>query len=189
MKARDHLRAAAREAARKARDGAGSAREGLSSVKEHASSSTDARLQKLSGIADSAGRQTAGAGRKMKTVPSAVTSKRKSALDQAGRTGPGAAVGKAARRFGIEVSRLPVLSLPSDAMRQRNGVVVLTEMVRDSPEDPVVTLWLAEALTAMEKDMRRYTVARAAISPTSLVTREVLTSASALGLPGLPPAR
>lgn len=84
-----------------------------------------------------------------------------------------------------EVSRLPVITAVADATRSMHGLAPLTQRVVDAPEDPWTHLWLAEALARMKRTQRVTTGARAAIEPSSLVTRTAVAGVSKVGSAGV----
>jgi hypothetical protein len=99
----------------------------------------------------------------------------------AGASRGGAAAGRATRRFTAELQRLPILSAASDALQQKNAISELAERFEAEPDSPYTSLWLGEALRALERDMRVYAAARAVYQPTSLATRHLLKTGARLG--------
>jgi hypothetical protein len=123
-----------------------------------------------------------GAGRPVaKALGRGAGATRDAMLNRVGGTSGGAALGNAVRRLGGEYSRLPLISLASDVAKGKNSVMKLTESVRANPSDLSANLWLAEALKALERDMGLYTLARTVSSPHSVVTRQLVKGAAALG--------
>jgi hypothetical protein len=107
---------------------------------------------------------------------------------KAGASRSGAAVGRGARRVAAEMQRLPLLSAPGDVLRAKNAVFELTERFEAEPENPYTSLWLGEALKALERDTRVLVAARSALNPTTLLTRQALKTGAELGAESSLPA-
>jgi hypothetical protein len=100
----------------------------------------------------------------------------------AGETGAGAAAANVFRRVGSVAGQLPVLSLSADALRERHGVLALTERAAADPTDPMVHLFLAEAMAAMAREQAVVEAARTVASPSSAVAREVMRAVAQVGI-------
>ncbi|MGY1762405.1 hypothetical protein ACI79G_15990 [Geodermatophilus sp. SYSU D00779] len=112
------------------------------------------------------------------TVAAALEDKRKSFATQCASTELGSFVAarvRTASKFGREV---PVLSLVSDLLDEKNGITTLSERVAADPHDPMVHVWLGEALLAHKQDATAYVAIRTAVSPGVLVRRELFRAAS-----------
>ncbi|MBB5867969.1 hypothetical protein F4553_001348 [Allocatelliglobosispora scoriae] len=102
-------------------------------------------------------------------------------VERGGQTRVGGGLGKAVRTIGGELSKLPLLSLPSDVMTERNGITELTALVAAEPTDPARSLWLGQALRAMERDQKIYFAVRSVVDPTKVVTRQLVGAAAEMG--------
>ncbi len=107
--------------------------------------------------------------------------KRQLAVGTLGATERGRRLGQFARRYGGKAASLPVLSIVSDAINERSGVVAHRAALQGRPEGLFENLWLGEALLAAEADRALYAAAQTAMNPQSLVTREAMKSISTLG--------
>jgi hypothetical protein len=100
----------------------------------------------------------------------------------AGETGAGAAAGNIIRRVGSVAGQLPVLSLSADALRERHGVLVLTERAKADPTNPMAHLFLAEAMAAMAREQAVVNAARTVANPSSAVAREAMRAVAQVGI-------
>jgi hypothetical protein len=100
----------------------------------------------------------------------------------AGETGAGAAAGNVIRRVGSVAGQLPVLSLSADALRERHGVLVLTERAEADPTNPMAHLFLAEAMAAMAREQAVVDAARTVANPSSAVAREAMRAVAQVGI-------
>jgi hypothetical protein len=176
-----YLRAAVKEASKRSRDGAKAARVGAETAIERARESEDVRLSRIAGAAEKSAAKVRSSAKRAKVAPGRTRARHDALSGRAGATAVGAGVGRVTRRAGGELQRIPVLSLPSEVLRQKNGVVHLTERIEQEPANPFAYLWLAEALDSFQRDMSRYLVARTALSPSSLLTYHAIKSAASLG--------
>jgi hypothetical protein len=160
MGSMDRLRAAAKEAADYGRAGLAAARAreerwlGSGGVTRHAAD----RLASVRAVSDGVVGRAAG-------------------------TAAGGAVGHGARAFGRWAQRMPLLTAPTDLVRERHNVEVLFDAVRADPRDVLAHLYLGEALAAMEADLGRLDLVRMSVNPTSVMFREALRTASTIGSP------
>jgi hypothetical protein len=104
-------------------------------------------------------------------------------VGRAAGTATGGAVGQGARAFGRWAQRMPLLTAPTDLIRERHNVEVLFDAVGADPNDVLAHLYLGEALAAMEADLGRLDLVRVSVNPTSLMFREALRTASTIGSP------
>jgi hypothetical protein len=118
---------------------------------------------------------------KAKTLGEQARAKRDDTLVWAGSTNTGGRVGELARRFGGEMSGIPLLSLPRDLIRERSDITRLTDDVRQDPTDLYACLFLAEALATLERDMELYQVAQGIANPQAAVTRQAVKTLAGLG--------
>ncbi|WP_100501725.1 hypothetical protein [Geodermatophilus chilensis] len=131
--------------------------------------------------------------RGIETGATAVQSRAQQATDAALRRAAASeqatAMGAAVRRTAAELSSLPVLSLPGDTARAKNGVLDMRRLARQHPDDPLVTVQLAESLQRYEADMRTYRLVRGVAAPHTLAVSYTVKAGSTLGrteLPGRP---
>jgi hypothetical protein len=90
-------------------------------------------------------------------------------------------VGRGLRALSGELQRLPVVSLPADLLRAKSSIAELAERFRAEPENPYASLWLGEALKALERDTRYYLVARGVLQPTALLASQALKTGALVG--------
>lgn len=122
------------------------------------------------------------AGREIRTAAS-------DKLVAAGQTETGAAVGKRVRKVAVKLGELPILSAPLDAAKARHGVDELAATFRSHPGDPMVAVHLAEALDAVQHDLKAYRVVRSAVDHAYLLHRQLVVAAAGLGDEGNDPTR
>jgi hypothetical protein len=108
------------------------------------------------------------------TVVRSFEAKRADPAGQWGDSEVGASVRRWVRTAGRYAGQLPVLSLVSDVLDERHGLSVLAERVRAESSSPMVHVQLGEALLAHKHDSATYLALRTALSPTALVTHQVL---------------
>jgi len=96
-------------------------------------------------------------------------------------TAPGAAAGSAVRRLGARARQIPLLTLPADALQERNGVRMLAENAAANPDCPMAHLWLGEALSALAKDQLVFNAARTVLNPLSALSREAMRAVGRMG--------
>jgi hypothetical protein len=70
----------------------------------------------------------------------------------------------------------------TDVVNEKNSIVELREMRAQDPTNPLLNLWLAEAIRSSERDMRRYVAARTAIDPSFVLVKEGLRTVGTLGV-------
>lgn len=160
MKGMDHLRAAAAEAKARGKDGVEAARRRA----QEANPEAYRRSEKV--IRGSLEQQKA------------LQDKLNEGYRAAGETTVGSATGGAVRRVGSVARQLPLLSAAADVMQEKNNVRVLAEQAAANPNDPLVHLWLGEAMVTMARDQLVFDAVRTAVNPMTAVVRE---SARALG--------
>jgi len=160
MGAMDRLRAAAKEAADYGRAGLAAAR------------ATEERLLGAGGVTRHTTERLASARAASDGV-----------VGRAAGTAAGGAVGQGARAFGRWAQRMPLLTAPTDLIRERHNVEVLFDALRADPNDVLAHLYLGEALAAMEADLGRLDLVRMSVNPTSIMFREALRTASTIGSP------
>ena len=168
MKGFHHLRAAAAEAVARGRQGADAV---LRAAKE-ASPEAYAR-------SENAVKGSIGASEGLKR---AVAGKIDKGYQAAGETAAGAAAGNVVRRVGTIAGQLPVLSLSTDALREKHGVRVLTERAMADPTNPMAHLWLAEAMAAMAREQAYLNVVRTVANPSSGAVRQAMRAVAQVGV-------
>jgi hypothetical protein len=96
-------------------------------------------------------------------------------------TATGAAAGSAVRRLGARARQIPLLTLPADALQEKNGVRMLAENAAANPDCPMAHLWLGEALSALAKDQLVFNAARTVLNPLSALSREAMRAVGRMG--------
>jgi hypothetical protein len=99
----------------------------------------------------------------------------------AGASEKAASAGRALRSVSGVLQGLPLVSLPADLLRAKSSIAELAERVKAEPENPYPSLWLGEALKALERDTRFYLAARAALQPTTLLVSQALKTGAMVG--------
>ena len=168
MKGIHHLRAAAAEARARGRQGADAVRRVATEASPEAYTSSETVVK--GSIAASEG------------VKRALKGKIEEVYRAAGETAAGAAAGNVVRRVGSVAGQLPVLSLSADALRERHGVLVLTERAKADPTNPMAHLFLAEAMAAMAREQAVVDAARTVANPSSAVAREAMRAVAQVGI-------
>src|ERR1700752_3927659 len=128
MKGFDHLRAAAAEARARGRQGADAIRKSAQQANPEAYEHSENAIRES--LAASQGLQQS------------MQSKYDAGIEAAGKSAVGAAAGRIARRVGAIAGQLPVLSVTSDALREKHGIRVLADNAAADPANPMALVWL-----------------------------------------------
>jgi hypothetical protein len=91
----------------------------------------------------------------------------------AARNGVGVAAGGAVRRASAVAGKVPMMASYSDSLQVRCGVLVLADRAAKDHGNPMVHLWLAEALAAMAKQRKAMDAMRSVGNPSLLAVRAV----------------
>jgi hypothetical protein len=113
--------------------------------------------------------------------------KRAETLEKWAASTTGAAVVEGARALGRRAQDLPLISLTADLLQEKNGIAVLTQRIAADPADPMALVCLGDALQVLQRDSRICVAIRAALSPTSLLTREAVRTVTAAECSGAGP--
>lgn len=102
-------------------------------------------------------------------------------LEEVSKTDVGKKIGSRTRSFAAILSELPIISLPADYIKSKNGIKQLYELIKEEPRNAERYIWLAEAMKRVERDIKIYSNFRTIIDPQSLVFKEAIKTAISLG--------
>lgn len=104
-----------------------------------------------------------------------------SAVEDFGDTEVGEQIGDKSRQISKYLSELPVFSLTSDVIRERNGIPSLIEHLEADTSDPERYLWLAEAMRRARTEQAVYKKLRSVADPSFFFVGEAVKTVNSLG--------
>lgn len=120
--------------------------------------------------------------KKTKVLVSETSQISREAIKEISNTEVGKHIGNGTRKLGAVVSQIPVVTLPSDIIKSKNGINELYALIKANPYKAEYYIWLAEAMKRVEVDRKVYTGFRTIIHPTSLLVRKTIRSSMSMGL-------